>query len=152
MAEGTFQLIDFKSNYTFEFQYFPSQIRLNSRSNWDPQNTTIGTRPLFYANGDPMQISVEDLQIDESDTGTSVKPTIDLLLLLKTEEEDGPPPALLAQFGDWTFRCVLESVNVKMIHFNNEGECDRAEISIELLELQEDGESTSVSVYTEDIF
>lgn len=152
MAEGTFQLIDFKSDYTFEFQYFPAQIRLGSRSNWDPQNTTIGTRPLFYANGDPMKISVDDLIIDEHDSGISIKPTIDLLLLMKTEEEDGPPPALLAQFGDWTFRCVLESVDVRMIAFNNDGQCTRAEISIELLELQEDGEATGVSVYTEDVF
>lgn len=152
MAEGVFQLLDLSTNYTFEFQYYPAEIRLSEKSNWDAQNTVRGKRPLFYANTDGQRIAVDDLVIDETDGGISIKPTLDLLLLMKTEDEDKPPPVLLAVFGDWTIRCVLESVDIRMIHFNNDGECDRAEVSIVLIEIQEDGETAPASVYTEDIF
>ena len=151
MADGnTFQLIDIGSEYAFEFQFFPESISIQDGANWVPQDTTIGVKPLFYANGEPTVISVSDLILDNTDNGVSLKPDLDLLRLFKTElEEGGPPPALLAVWGDQEERCVLVDLNIEQIFFNDNGECIRAKIGLELLQLQDDGEATDVTVVEE---
>ena len=154
MAEGSFQLIDILSDFAFEFPFFPEQIRTQDRANWEQQETTIGVKPLFYANSDPMRISVQDLYLDNTDTNTSLKPDLDLLRLFKTElEEGGPPPPMLAIWGDHELRCVLEDLTIEQMYFSEAGNCLRAKISMELVELQPDGEVTTVqeSTYNEDV-
>lgn len=143
----TFQLIDLSSDYAFEFQYFPESISMQTGANWVPQDTTIGVKPLFYANGEPTVISVRDLILDNTEIDVTLKPDLDILRLFKTElEEGGPPPPLLAVWGDHEERCVLVDLNIEHIYFNPAGECTRAKIGLELLQLQEDGEAISVRV------
>jgi Contractile injection system tube protein len=158
MANSRFQLIDLGSDFAFEFPFFPENIRMNGRANWEPQNTTIGVKPLFYGNCEPMRISVQDLHLDSTETATSLKPDLDLLRLFKTElEEGGPPPAMMAIWGDHNERCVLEELTIEQILFDDQGNCIRAKIGIELIELQPEGEASTVTVIdeptvTEDIF
>lgn len=147
MADGKFQLIDIGSDFAYEFPFFPETIRSMEGANWQPQETTIGIKPLFYANGEPRGVSVDELYLDSTDTDTSLKPDLDLLRLFKTElEEGGPPPPMLAVWGDNEFRCVLTRLDIEEIYFNPEGLCTRAKIGIELLELQPDGEATGVEL------
>lgn len=147
MADGTFQLIDILSDFAFEFPFFPESITMTERANWEPQETTIGIKPLFYANSEPLQIAVRDIYLDSTETNTSLKPDLDLLRLFKAElEEGGPPPPMLAVWGDHSERCVLTDLTIEQINFDSEGNCNRAKIEIELMQLQEDGEETTVNV------
>ena len=150
MAQSTFQLIDIDSDFAYEFPFFPENIRTVDRANWEPQDTTIGTKPLFYANGEPLQISVE-LYLDTTAFNTSLKPDIDLLRLFKAElPEGGVPGPMLAIWGDTKVRCVLADLTIEESMFNDEGNPTRAKVNVELTQLQEDGESTSVRE-TEDV-
>lgn len=150
-----FQLIDLTSNIAFTFQYFPETVKITDRANWDSQNMTVGKKPLFYGNREPQQISVDDLYLDKTETDLSLKADLDDLRTLMDEVEGkGVPPALLALWGDQKLRCVLQDLSVDQIMFNDRGECTRARISIQLLELQLEGQAVTVtetSTYNEDI-
>lgn len=149
MANGKFQLIDLETDFAFEFPYFPEEIGLNHAANWEPQNTTAGIRPLFHANREPYAVSVRDLILDQTERNESLKPLLDDLELFMTELADGRPPSgLLAVWGDYSLRCVLADLSIVQIFFSEEGNCIRARIGIELLRLQEDGESTTVKLGT----
>ncbi len=147
MAEGTFQLIEVETDYAFEFPFFPENVSISGGANWNPQETTQGVKPLMYANTEPTRISLTDIHLDETMTGVSLKPTLDLLRMFKNEvAEGGPPPAILALWGDEELLCVMTGLDIEQIMFNPEGECIRARLQIELLELQPEGESTTVEV------
>ncbi|HEV7701369.1 MAG TPA: hypothetical protein VGO43_14150, partial [Pyrinomonadaceae bacterium] len=139
---------------SFTFQYFPAEARLEDRANWEPQDLAGGKKPLFYGNRDPQRISVQELYLDNTMTDRSLKTDLDDLRTLMDEVDGkGTPPALLAIWGDHKERCVLEELCVEEVMFNSEGECTRAKISIQLLELQPEGEGTTVRTptYTEDV-
>lgn len=146
-------LIDLDSQAAWEFQFFPNEVRTADRANWEPQDTTIGTKPLFYANREPRRISFPELYLDYS--GESLTATLDELRVFAIDEKDttGMPARLLATWGDRIERCVMEELSIEEIFFNSVGEPTRARIGIELIELQPDGEGTSVRepVYNENI-
>lgn len=147
MAEETFQLIDLETDFAFEFPYFPEMIRVSEAANWQPQETTMGIKPLFYANGEPRTISVSDIILDNTLTNEPVTELLDSIRLFKTEMEDGrPPQPLLVVWGDNTYLCVMTAFDHEGIMFTPEGYCIRARVSIELLQIQEDNETTTVKV------
>jgi len=142
-----FQLLDIASDFALEFDLFPEQITTSGRTNWEPQETTNGTKPLFYSNTEPLRISIQDAHIDYTDSNTSAASDVDLLRLQMTEiEEGGPPPALLAIWGERRIRCVLTDLTIDETMFTPDGNPTRLRISLELTELQPDGESTSVEI------
>jgi|CXWL01.1.fsa_nt_gi hypothetical protein len=147
MADGVFQLIDLESDYAFEFQYFPETVSTSSRANWNEQDTTMGVRPLFYANADPKRVSVRDAILDSTETNTSLQPDFELLSYFHSElEQGGVPTAILAVWGDQQLRCVMTELNIEQIMFSQEGNCQRAKVSFELIELQPDSENTTVEI------
>ena len=142
-----FQILDLGSEFALEFQYFPEQITTSGRANWEPQETTIGTKPLFYSNTDPLRITIDEAFIDYTDSNTSAAPDVDLLRLMHTEvEEGGSPPALLAIWGERRIRCVMTDLSVDESMFTNDGNPTRLRFSVELMELQPEGEATTVTV------
>ncbi len=148
---SVFQLIDLTSNISFTFQFFPEAMRHSERVNWSPQDTTIGVRPLFYQNTEPRQLSVNDLILDSTEDDRSLVPDLDDLRALKAEVETiGMPTPLLAVWGTQKLRCVLQQLEIEEVYFNRDGDPTRARISIELLEIQEDGEATSVTITDDD--
>lgn len=150
---SVFQILDIESEFALELQFFPEQITTRGRANWEPQETTIGTKPLFYANTDPLVISLMDVYYDYTDSNTSAAPDVDLMRFQMTEMEGGPPPALLAIWGSRTIRCVLTDLTIEEMMFNDAGDPTRLKMSLELMELQPDGEATNVqeAVYNEDV-
>jgi hypothetical protein len=149
-----FKLIDLSSNISFTFQYFPETVTTSDRANWEAQNLTTGHKPLFYSNREPMQISVENLVLDNADTGRSLRLDLeDLRTLMEEVDGQGAPPPLLAIWGDHKERCVLQDLTIEEEMFNDDGACIRARIAIQLTELQPDGEGTTVrtSTYNENI-
>lgn len=151
---SVFQLIDLSSNISFTFRYFPERITTSGRANWTPQETSIGVKPLFYGNTEPLRISVDELVLDNTDTNNSLRGDLEDLRLFATEIEDGgTPPALLAVWGEHRVRCVLTDYSIEEEEFSPEGEPLRARIRLDLIELQEEGEATSVRVveYNEDV-
>lgn len=148
---SVFQLIDLTSNISFTFQFFPEAMRHSERVNWSPQDTTIGVRPLLYQNTEPRQLSVNDLILDSTEDDRSLVPDLDDLRALKAEVETiGMPTPLLAVWGTQKLRCVLQQLEIEEVYFNRDGDPTRARISIELLEIQEDGEATSVTITDDD--
>lgn len=136
-------LIDMSSRASFGFQYFPNTLRTQRQVNWRPQETTIGTKPLFYENREPKRLSFTELWLDNTETGESLGPVLDELEEFTTSEQDlsggtrGTPPILLATWGDRKLHCVLENLEVEEQFFNASGEPTRARLSIELIEIQE---------------
>lgn len=140
-------LVNLARSQTFVFGWFPNEDRTQDRANWEPQETTTGVKPLFYANRDPRRIDFRDLYLDHTETGESLTPTLRHLQDLMVETEPGgSPPPLLAIWGDREERCVLEDLMFENIFFNDAGEPLRSRISISLLELQPDREGTGVRV------
>jgi hypothetical protein len=152
MVEAGFALINLTNQDSFVFQFFPKENRTTDRANWNAQDTTIGTKPLFYANREPRLLEFQELYLDNTDTNESLTPTINQLRSLMDEvEQRGTPPPLLAVWGDRNERCVLQDLNVEEIAFDfTSGAPLRVRISLSLLQIQPDsGETTSVRVNEE---
>ena len=99
----------------------------------------LGVKPLFYANREPKRITVEEVFLDRTDTGESITDDIDGLLALQHEVPKlGRPPALLLIYGDRQQRVVLEEVTITEQWFSPEGNPQRAKLSLQLVEIQED--------------
>lgn len=146
MAEETFQLIDLETDYAFEFPYFPEQVRVSEAANWQPQDVTMGTKPLFYANGEPRLISLTDVILDNTEAGDPLTETLDSIRLFKTEMLDGrPPQPLLVVWGDNVYLCVMTAFDCEHIMFTPEGYCTRARVALEFMQIQEDGETVIVN-------
>lgn len=139
-------LINLEGGESFSFQYFPAIITTTDRANWEPQETTIGVKPLFYANREPRQIEFPELYFDKTDTNDTVKPDCEALKNLMVETGQGTPPALLCAWGDQLERCVLTEARIDYIFFHAEGYPMRARISMTLTQLQAEGEATSVQI------
>lgn len=149
-----FQLFDIDSDFAYEFPIFPEQIRTSGRANWEPQETTSGTKPLFYGNTDPLVINIDEAVIDYAIENVSAASDVDLLRMMHSEpEQGGPPPALVAMWGDRKIRCVMTNLHIREEMFNSRGNPTRLRVTMELTELQPDGEATDVQVgiYNEDV-
>ena len=147
MKTDHFTLINLEGGESFVFQFFPREIQTSGRSNWEAQDTTIGVRPLFYANRDGERISIPEVYLDGTDDNQSIEPEIRALQALRAEVPKlGRPPALLAAWGDEHYRCVLEEVSVTRNFFSPEGNPLRATVSLQLLELQKEREAVEVVI------
>jgi len=136
MAEAGLVLINLENQGAFVFQFFPASLSTRDRANWNPQDTTIGVKPLFYANREPRQIEFPELYLDNTDTNESLTGQIKELRTLMEETAKGTPPALLAAWGDRNERFVLEEVSIEEQYFNTEGEPIRVLIRMSLIQLQ----------------
>jgi hypothetical protein len=132
---------------TYAFKFFPENLQTSRRVVWEPQDVTIGTKPLQYGNRDPKRISFNEVWLDNTDTGESIAPDIAALFALQNEiPKIGRPPALLAAWGDRQERCVLEEISVTETFFSGLGEPLRATVAMQFVELQKRMESTDVVV------
>lgn len=139
-------LINLEGGGSFEFQYFPAIVVTTDRANWEPQETTIGVKPLFYANREPRLIEFPELYFDKTATNDTVKPECEALKNLFKETGDGTPPALLAVWGNRRERCVLTELRVEEIFFHQEGYPMRARIAMTLTQVQ--GGSSAPDILT----
>lgn len=151
---GKFQLVNLEGPGSFIFRFFPHTNRSDDRANWEAQDTTIGTKPLFYANSEPRRLSFDELWLDVSDgfaAFDSITEDIKALRALKTEiAKTGAPPVLLAIWGDRQERVVLEQLTIEeQFPFARNGNPMRAKVSLQLLEL---AQSEEVSVTVNDEF
>jgi hypothetical protein len=136
---GQFVLTNLEGAGGFVFRFFPTGIETSERANWQPQDVTVGARPLFYGNREPRQIRPGDLWLDNTETGDSITPDIEALYrMLEETPEQGRPPVLLASWGDRQERCVLESLTVEEQFFLEDGTPIRARVSLSLLQIQDD--------------
>lgn len=133
---GKFVLVNLCAGGVFTFKYFPTAIELSRRANHEEQDTTIGTKPLFYFNRDPRRLEVREVWLDRTDTGESIKPEIEALLALQDESCEGAPPPLLAVWGDRQERVVLEEVRFEEQFHAPAGFPMRARCSLSLKEVQ----------------
>ncbi len=139
MAQAGLALINLENQDAFVFQFFPQNLRTTDRANWNAQETTIGVKPLFFANREPRTIEFPELYLDNTDLNFSLTPDIKRLRELQVEVESrGTPPALLAIWGDRNERCVLQEVSIEEQFFNTEGEPIRVKISLSLVQIQPD--------------
>lgn len=143
VVDGKFVLAVLTGPGSFVFDLFPRAITMLDRATWQPQETTIGVKPLFYANRDPRQITVDEIYLDASDTNQSLTPEIKALQALMEETERGTPRPLNAYWGDRQERCVLVELNIEEVFHTREGNPIRAKVRLGLMQLQEAGERTS---------
>jgi len=147
VKSDSFVLIKLEGGESFVFQLFPAEIQTTARVNWEPQDTTIGMKPIFYANRDGIRISVPEVWFDKTDTNESIAPDIDALHALRNENpRTGRPPTLRASWGDEGYRCVLEEVTISRKMFSGDGLPLRASVSLQLLELQNEREDVTSTV------
>lgn len=134
---GKFVLINLCGGGVVTFQFFPTApIETSRRANWEEQNTTIGTKPLFYFNRDPRRPNVQEVWLDKTDQNQSITPDIEALLALQDETCEGTPPLLLAVWGDRQERCVLEEIRIEEMFHHPSGFPMRAKVSLQLKEVQ----------------
>lgn len=137
---GKFVIINLCGGGVFAFDFFPvAPIELSRRANWEEQNTTTGTKPLFYLNRDPRRLDVPDVWLDKTDTNESIKPEMDRLLALQDETCDGTPPPLLVAWGDRQERAILEEVHFEEQFHAPAGYPIRARVRLSFKEIQEGG-------------
>jgi len=145
---ATLVLIDLNSQASFEFQYFPDEVQTRLHPNWRPQDVTIGIKPLLYENSDPELLTFPELWMDESYTNESLTETLQSLKeFAAAEVEDrGAPPPLLATWGDRKQLCVLQDLTIAETFFSDNGEPIRARLSMELIQIQDEGEAVGVNI------
>lgn len=144
---GQFVLVNLEGPGSFVFDFFPAEIQTSRRAAWEPQEVTIGTKPLFYGNRDPKRIVVNEVWLDRTALNESIEPEIRALFALQDEiPKLGRPPALQAIWGDRSERCILEEVVINEQWFSPKGEPQRATVTLHLLELQPERESVDVVV------
>lgn len=149
---GKFVLISLETPDSFIFDLFPNEIQSTDHANWEPQDVSIGTKPLFYSSTEPRKISVPELMLDSTRDGGDIGDQIDRLRKLKQETSRGAPPALLAIWGNRQQRCVMEEVMIAETFFTPAGDPMRARVSLQLVELQEQRESVTSTVTPLDDF
>lgn len=135
---GKFLLIVLDGPGAYVFEYFPTEIKTNSRANWSAQDTIHGVKPLQYINREPRRISVDDLWLDGTLKNRSIRRDIKELLALQEETERGTPPILGVVYGDYQQRVVLEEIDIRETLFLRPGEPVRALVSMTLVEVQAD--------------
>ena len=140
---GKFVLVNQEGPGSFVFDFFPAKINTTQRANWEAQDVTIGTKPIFYGNRDPRRITVDEIWLDGTDSGSSITEDIKLLFALQKETKQGTPPALAAIWGDRQEQVVLEEVSIEEQFFSSDGEPLRARVRLQLIEIQSYGEQTS---------
>ena len=147
MPDSTLVLIDLNSQASFEFQYFPNEVKSVDRSNWEAQEVTIGTKPLFYQNREPQVLTFSELYFDTTDSNITLTETLNSLRSFSMDEVDdhGAPPSLLAVWGDNKLRCVLHDLTIEQIYFTPDGLPTRARLSLELTEIQADSEGVGAN-------
>jgi phage protein U len=132
-------LVNLHDGESYLFNFFPEKIELTGRANWKAQEVVRRTKPLFYANREPQSLSFPSVWLDNTANGESLTPElVQLLALQEVTKGQGTPPPLLARWGDSSFRCVLEDVQIVQQYFTKEGNPLRAELSLTLLELQDE--------------
>lgn len=137
---GQFIIINLCGGGVFRFEYFPTApISLERRANWEEQDTTTGTKPLFYRNRDPRRPEVGEVYLDKSWTNESITPQMEELLALQDESCEGTPPPLLIVWGDRQERVVLEDIRFEEILHLGDGTPTRARVHFSFKELQQDG-------------
>ena len=111
---------------------------------------TRGMKPLVYANGEPTRLSIPECWLEGARTNTAINDDIQKLLALKTENAKlGRPPALLAAWGDEQLRCVMEEVSIDREFFMSGGDPLRAQLSLQLVQSQQD--EAAVDVVVQDV-
>jgi hypothetical protein len=149
-----FLLVKLEGTGAFFFDFFPKDIQTTRRANWEMQDTTIGIKPILYANGEPKRISIPEVWLDRTDSNTSIRDDIAALEALMAEDPKlGRPPALQVIWGQGEggelgrdFRCVLEEVAVRRTWFSPDGDAQRASVSLQLIEFQPEQEDVSSRV------
>jgi hypothetical protein len=135
---GKFVIINLCGGGVFSFDFFPvAPIDHSRRANWEEQDTTTGTKPLFYFNRDPKRLEVPEVYLDKTDTEESIKPEMDQLYALQNESCEGTPPPLLVVWGDQQMRMILEEVRFEEIFHARPGYPMRARVSLSFKEIQE---------------
>jgi hypothetical protein len=140
-AAGKFVVIALGGPGVIIFDWFPSPspgIGLSRRANWQEQETTIGTKPLFYMNRDPRKLDVQEVWLDKTDTNESITPQIERLMSLQDEVANGTPPPCLVLWGDRQERCVLEEIHIEEVFHHRSGFPMRARVTLNFKELQSD--------------
>ncbi|HEY6327869.1 MAG TPA: hypothetical protein VI756_00930 [Blastocatellia bacterium] len=138
-ADGKFALIPLEGGgaaFVFTYAFPVAPIAMSRHANWPEQDTTIGTKPLFYANRDPKKIEVSEVWLDQSDDSSSLTSQINALFALQDETALGTPPLLLALWGDRAEMCVLVDVRAEETFHAPEGWPIRVKVSLELEERQ----------------
>lgn len=136
--DGKFVVINLCGGGTFVFDFFPTApITLGRRANWPEQDTTIGTKPLFYSNRDPRKLDVQEVWLDKTFTNESITPQIEALMALQNEICEGTPPPVLVLWGDRQERAVLEDIRVEEMFHHQSGYPMRARVTLSFKEIQE---------------
>lgn len=148
-SKAVFTNLDGGSDFTV--QYNPKEFKLDKSVSWE-ETKTQGQSGNFvqFQKGAPMTASM-DLYFDttNSDPPGNVQTTWvePLIYLTKATVQPGQgeakelskmrPPSLLFQWGDFNFKCVIESVNTTFLMFASDGRAVRARCTVKLKEWME---------------
>ena len=137
MATGQLTIINLTGGGTFVFKRFPAEIGTEDSANWETVEVSGGTKPSFFANNEPQEISIDDVMIDNTDTNQSIEPEIEQLRdLMKPSGSAGAPPALQIMTAGFKQRVVLKSLSATRNFFTPAGVAIRASLRLQFTEIQ----------------
>jgi len=135
---GKFTLVNLCGGPTLQFRFFPAPpISTGGHVNFEEQDTTIGTKPLFYFNRNPRHVDIPELWLDNTDTGVSVTGVIEAIKALQEPTCNGAPPPLLAIWGDRRERVELDDYHIDEMFHSPAGAPLRAKVTLNLKEIQQ---------------
>lgn len=148
-SKATFTSLDGGGSFTV--QYNPKEFKLDKAVSWE-ETQTQGQSGNFvqFQKGSPMTASM-DLYFDTTNTDPPGNVQTEwvgpLLALTKATVQPSQgeakelskkrPPSLLFQWGDFNFKCVVESVNTTFLMFASDGRAVRARCTVKLKEWKE---------------
>jgi hypothetical protein len=126
--------------------YFnPKEIQIDKTVPWQKHKDSKADEPfLEFTGAEGRQLSMELLFDSFEEKGKTIDgPLTDLTTMAKVKQQDGPeeqrrPPLLAVRNGPFAgdFRCVIESLSIKITMFNQQNKPVRATVNIKLKEAE----------------
>lgn len=137
MATGQLTIINLTGGGTFVFKRFPAEIGTEDAANWETIDVSGGTKPLFFGNNEPQEVTIEDVMIDNTDTNQSIEPELEQLrALMQPSGNSGTPPALQIMTAGFKQRVVLKGLRIARNFFTPAGVAIRAQLGLTFTEVQ----------------
>jgi hypothetical protein len=122
--------------------YNPKEIQIDKSVPWQKHKDSKADEPyLEFTGAEGRSLSMELLFDGFEDNVTVDGPLAELTKMAKIKQQNGPedlrrPPLLAVRNGPFAgdFKCVLESLSIKITMFNNENQPVRASANVKLKE------------------
>ncbi len=152
MERGRLETVEGRK-ITVEFKFNPKELSFTKQNTWNTPRSRRGrdSAPLEFGGGQPKQLQMQllfDTYKGENSPDVRRVYTDKLLKMMEIEQSlqdnrtrTGRPPKCQLFWGTlWSFKCVIESLNLKFTLFTSEGQPVRALADLTLKQADDETE------------